>query len=522
MKSFHITGTVIPEENYMVDITDKLIQIKAMIDKKEYFAINRGRQYGKTTTLEQLERYLQTEYTVINISFEGFDAEEFENAATFSKAFLKEIHKSLTFSNVEQTYRDSWLNFEIKSFSELSIHLTEMCKDKKVVLLIDEVDKVSNNRVFLGFLSKLREKYLARRVGKDHTFHSVILVGVYDVKNIKLKLLQEGKHTLAETETTANSPWNIAADFDVNMAFTTTEIQGMLNAYETDYKTGMNIAKIAQEIHNFTNGYPVLVSNICKHIDEKLQREWTTLGIRKAVKRILKENSPLFETLTKNLDGNEKLFQLVHSIVIKGGKWPFNIRSTEVNLGVRYGYFQEDNGNIKISNRMFEMCLLEYFTFLEKQKQEFEIVNHYMDNSGIVENGIFNMETCMHKFSNYYEKYYNKKDQAFIERSGRLLFLMFVSPILNGSGFAYIESQTADGLQTDVIINFLNQQFIVELKIWDGIKKHEKAYKQLETYMNQLNVNEGYLLTFNFNQKKETSIAWETIDEQKKILDVIL
>ena len=49
VKTFHVTGTVIPEENYMVDITDKLAQIKAMIDKKEYFSINRGR-HQKTRT----------------------------------------------------------------------------------------------------------------------------------------------------------------------------------------------------------------------------------------------------------------------------------------------------------------------------------------------------------------------------------------------------------------------------------------------------------------------------------------
>ena len=39
-KKFNVTGTCIPEENYMVDITNKLEQIKKMIDAKEYFTIN--------------------------------------------------------------------------------------------------------------------------------------------------------------------------------------------------------------------------------------------------------------------------------------------------------------------------------------------------------------------------------------------------------------------------------------------------------------------------------------------------
>ena len=34
----------------------------------------------------------------------------------------------------------------------------------------------------------LREKYLRRNAGKDHTFQSVVLAGVYDVKSLKLKI----------------------------------------------------------------------------------------------------------------------------------------------------------------------------------------------------------------------------------------------------------------------------------------------------------------------------------------------
>lgn len=54
--------------------------------------------------------------------------------------------------------------------------------------MIDEVDKSSNNQVFLSFLGLLREKYLDQMKGRDKTFKTVILAGVYDIKNLKLKL----------------------------------------------------------------------------------------------------------------------------------------------------------------------------------------------------------------------------------------------------------------------------------------------------------------------------------------------
>ncbi|MBR3317046.1 MAG: hypothetical protein IKG21_04415 [Atopobiaceae bacterium] len=43
-----------PSKHYMVDLSERVAQIKEMVDAGEYFAINRARQYGKTTTLYAL------------------------------------------------------------------------------------------------------------------------------------------------------------------------------------------------------------------------------------------------------------------------------------------------------------------------------------------------------------------------------------------------------------------------------------------------------------------------------------
>ena len=57
---FNITGSCNPKEHYMVNLDSRLAEIKKMIDKGQYFCINRGRQYGKTTTIQALEEYLRT------------------------------------------------------------------------------------------------------------------------------------------------------------------------------------------------------------------------------------------------------------------------------------------------------------------------------------------------------------------------------------------------------------------------------------------------------------------------------
>lgn len=49
---FNTEGVCNPKKHYMVNLDDRLEQIKERyVERGSYFVINRGRQYGKTTTL---------------------------------------------------------------------------------------------------------------------------------------------------------------------------------------------------------------------------------------------------------------------------------------------------------------------------------------------------------------------------------------------------------------------------------------------------------------------------------------
>ena len=65
MRKFNITAACNPDIHYMVDLRSRLSDIKDMIDDGQYFVINRARQYGKTTILNALERFLSNDYIVV-------------------------------------------------------------------------------------------------------------------------------------------------------------------------------------------------------------------------------------------------------------------------------------------------------------------------------------------------------------------------------------------------------------------------------------------------------------------------
>ena len=188
---FNVTGSCDPKRHYMVDLTSRLEEIKKMIDRGDYFAINKGRQYGKTTILQALENYLKDEYVAISLDFQMMSAADFKDEVSFVNGFTRELEQILPYmSGVEEDVNKLINEFiydkknDVK-IADLFTFTRKWCSEseKPIVLIIDEVDTASNNQVFLDFLAQLRAMYLRRN--KMPTFQSVILAGVYDIRNIK-------------------------------------------------------------------------------------------------------------------------------------------------------------------------------------------------------------------------------------------------------------------------------------------------------------------------------------------------
>ena len=525
-KKFCVTGTCIPEKNYMVDISGRIDRItKDYIEQGQYFTINRARQYGKTTTLFLLERKLREDYLVLSLSFEAAD-EYFQSLSTLAEGLILDIGECLREQRVEEKIIEEWCSpisekFPMRSLGQKITSLCRLC-GKRIVLMIDEVDKSSDNQIFLSFLGLLREKYLKWQQGKDDTFQSVILAGVYDVKTLKLKL-----HPQEESK--YNSPWNIAVDFYMDMSFSAKDIQGMLEEYEQDYQTRMDTAEISKIIYNYTNGYPYLVSRICQIMDERIcgtelfttkEAVWTKNGILAAVKLLLKEPNTLFDDLTKKLLDYPKLKGMLQSILFSGISFPFKRENPLIDLGVTFGFLKDNHGIVAVSNRIFETQFYDLF-LSEMAINDAMYVAAVSDRNQFIVSGMLQMDLVMKKFYEHFEEIYADNDQKFVEENGRKLFLLYLKPIINGTGNYYIEARTRDNKRTDIIVDYKGKQFVIELKIWHGDEYNKRGEKQLFEYLEFYKQEKGYLLSFNFNKKKNTGIH-EMEYAGKRIFEVVV
>ena len=526
---FNISGTCFPDKHYMVDLSGRLAEIRKLVERGDYFTINRARQYGKTTTLRALALYLRQDYAVVSISFQRMSSARFRDehvfASAFAETFLRAVRnrkKQVQGLNETALNRLEYSMNKGMDLTELFTCLSDVCAaaDRPLVLMIDEVDSASNNQVFLDFLAQLRDAYLDR--DETPTFQSVILAGVYDIRNLKQKIRPHEEHRY-------NSPWNIAARFTLDMSFSAGDIAGMIRTYSHERELKIDEAMIAGLIYDYTSGYPFLVSCICKMLDEQIPAltgfedpgsAWTAAGVLEAVRIILKEPYTLFDDMRKKLDDYPELRAMLYSILFNGRSFPYNTDSHAIDIGTMFGFVKESNGVVAIANRMFETRLYNLFLAEDMMNDGMHIAVSSERNQ-FVRDGYLDMDLVMEKFVRHFTEVYGNNSDAFIEENGRRLFLLYLKPIINGVGNYYIEARTRDLHRTDIIVDYRGKQYIIEMKIWRGEEYNRRGEEQLAGYLSEHHLVKGYLLSFCFNKNKTPGIQTVRYGEMELVEAVV-
>ncbi len=290
--------------------------------------------------------------------------------------------------------------------------------------------------------------------------------------------------------------------------------------YESDHHTGMNTEANAKIIREYTNGYPFLVSRICQLIDEKVSKTvnpaeaWSVRGINEAVNQLLSENNTLFQSLTKNLNCYPDLKAAIRSILMEGTRLTYNPQQDAIARMQMYGLIRNDHNTVRVANRIFETMLYNLFLSDEELKN-----NAFSREGGLVRNifiedGRLNMRLIMERFIKTYNEIPGSLKERFREKDGREKFLLYLKSIINGTGNYNIEAQTRDQTRTDIIVDYLGHQYVIELKIWRGERYNAAGEKQICEYLDYWNLNTGYMLSFNFNKNRETGVKQVQIGDK--------
>jgi hypothetical protein len=127
-----------------------------------------------------------------------------------------------------------------------------------------------------------------------------------------------------------------------------------------------------------------------------------------------------------------------------------------------------------------------------------------------VKDGTLDLAEVLSRFAAFMQSEYREEDGRFIERQGRLLFLSFLKPIINGGGHYAVEAETRGNRRMDVAVFYGGEEHIIELKIWRGEKAAQAALDQLTDYLRARGQNRGYLLSFADTKQSPRPGGWLT------------
>lgn len=527
-KIFNVNGSCKPAKHYMVDLGTRLEEIKAMVDAGLYFTVHKARQYGKTTILRALADYLKQEYMVVSLDFQRMSFLDFADESAFVGGLAREIGKALrNMEEIPDDFREKLMEMAVgrdreSRMAELFDWFGQWCErtSKPIVLIIDEVDTAVNTQAFFDFLAQIRACYLDCDI--TPTFRSVILASLYDIRNIQKNIRPNEKHR-------ENSPWNIAADFLVDMSFSTQDIARMLKEYEEDHHTDMDIEEISQLLYNYTSGYPYLVSRLCKLMDERIAKDrgfsdksdvWTKEGFLEAMKILLNETNPLYQSLKRKLKEYPRLRDICYEILFAGKPIPYVAMNDYIEVAAMFGFIKNTNGTVSIANRIFETVLYNWFISEEYISSKIYDAG-LQEKNQFITGGHLNVRRILEKFVESFDYLYGDSDETFLEDAGRRYFMLFLKPIINGVGNSYVEAETRSRERMDLVIDYRGEQFIIELKIWRGNAYNERGERQLSDYLDYFGIKKGYMLSFDFNKKKEIGVK-EVILGDKLLIEAVV
>jgi len=522
-KTFNTTGVCVPEWHYMMDTSAKMRRVRAMVEGGAYFVISRPRQYGKTTTLHALLRTLSEDYLPVLLNFQGIDGSALETDAAFAQVVASQLEHALKQQHLELadiiTNALNAPGFNLNTLSNIITSLVKFIPDKRLVLLVDEVDASSNHTAFLNFLGMLRTKYLARMMPHHYTFHSVVLAGVHDIKSLKYRLRNPD-------DAKFDSPWNIAADFLVDMAFQPQEIAPMLTEYCAAEGVCMDVPVIAERLYYYTAGHPFLSSQLCKIIAEEILPErdtppaWSLHDVDAGVQMLLRRDNTNFDSLIKNIANNEGLARLLYAVLLEGEVFIFNPDEEIMRMGRTYGILK-DNGKVRIHNLIYEQRIYNYLVADARQRMIDKGIKTDGQPRFTRSDGTLDLQLLLSRFQAFVKEQRGARRMDFLEREWRLIFLAFLRPAINGHGHDFCEAVTSEERRMDVAVVYGPHRYVVELKIWRGPEYHTAGLSQLTGYLDAQGLNEGWLVIF--DPRKDHSEAGrqeDIIHEGKQVFAV--
>ena len=502
MRFFNIAGPVVLGEHYCIRPLERidLEYVLELIRDKEYFTLHAPRQTGKTSVLKALQYHLNSgaegNYRCLYVNIEAAEAwrEDIREAmAGILRVLAGRAQTVLGDDSLEGIRREVLAGGRPATALWKSLMRWTESDPRPLVLLIDEIDALVGNTL-LSVLRQLRSGYDMR---PDRYPHSVVLCGVRDLRNYRIRSGSTGKVF------TDGSAFNISADSLRLGDFERAEVEALVGQHAAE--TGQEFAPaVLDRVWKQTQGQPWLVNALCAEACFKnprgrdRSRAITDDDILAAQEVLIQGRVVHLDQLAHKL--REERVQRVIEPMLSGS--PGHDISTHDYEYVRDFGLIAQGDEIRIANPIYAEVVPRELTFMV-QKRVPQQAAWYADGEGGLASG---------KLLEAFQQFFREQAESWMERFAykeagpQLLLHAFLQRVLNGGG--YIHREYGLGFQrVDILIRWPRpqgmQRFVIECKV--RRKKLERTIaeglEQTAGYMDRCGADAGHLVIFDRGEK---------------------
>ncbi|MEI6416056.1 MAG: ATP-binding protein, partial [Pseudomonadota bacterium] len=374
-----------------------------------------------------------------------------------------------------------------------------LANSKPLVLFIDEADSLMDE-LFLAFLRQLRAGFEARPRGFPQ---SIALVGLRDVRDYKIRLRPDS----ASLGTC--SPFNVKTESLFMNGFGEAEVHALLDQHSLE--TGQVFpSEVLAEIWRLTQGQPWLTNALANQIvAEVLGNDFSqTISLETVLiarEQLIQRRDTHLDSLADKL--REPSVKQVATAILNGDPPNAETFDDAVQYVADLGLVTRTNP-IRFANPIYQ----EIIPRILSADFQWIMPTDTVDPVWYIRQGRLDMDALLKAFQKFYRRY----SEAWLEKYdfrevGRQLLLMaFLQRILNGGGRIEREMAVGNG-RCDLWIEFGGDQFVIELKINHDQWSEEDGLAQTARYLARLGLEQGYLLLFERDSKKnwEERLRWE-------------
>jgi hypothetical protein len=498
---FNIAGPCIASEHYTINASARLgLEVRELIDKKQYFVIHAARQTGKTTLLFDMMRKINEEgknyalYCSIENIYGIIEASE------GIPAIVKTIHAALNDYSLPNASQFAQ-NADYGDYANvLKNSLTAYCRslDKPLVMLFDEADCLSDSTL-IAFLRQLRSGYV-NRTGGIPFVSSIALVGMRNLRDYKARI-RENQATLGTA-----SPFNIISKAMNLRNFTKEEVFELYGQHTAE--TGQIFEPDAQElVFEQTNGQPWLVNAIARECIEKILKEdysknITADMVSQAINAIILRRDVHIDSLLDKLK-EERVKKIIEPIIL-GDRGKINRDSDDFAYTRDLGLIRTDRSKTEPANQIYAEVIVRTLSWnmqteITESNSPYKMPRYFKDGKIDMDYLLKDFQVFWRENGAMWKERYDYKEAA-----PHLVLMAFLQRIVNGGG-RIIREMAAESGRLDLCAIYEGGKYPIEVKILRHSKTEAEGLEQTEEYMNSLGCSNGWLIIFDRDMEK----PWE-------------